>query len=138
MGHSIRAYLPIGKALFPGYRPRSRGDNTFGSVRLFVCLIYLWYWSGPPNFTCATVRMGLNIGQNMPHRYGQIPWHFMTHPSTWTAYNEFYYRNNMPRLASPGHFNVEDKLHVDFIERKSFQCKFPLQSVGWQISTFIQ
>ncbi len=36
----------------------------------------------------------------------------------------FYYRNNKPRLASLGYFNVEDKLHVDFIERSHFNAGF--------------
>ncbi len=27
-------------------------------------------------------------------------------------------------LVSPGHFNVESKLQVDFIEKKLFQCRF--------------
>ena len=33
----------------------------------------------------------------------------------------FYYRNNKPRLASPGHFNVEGKPQVDFIEQSDFK-----------------
>ena len=52
-----------------------------GKLLSLVNIQHSSWTTGPSwHFTRTTLRMDLNIGQNMPFWYGQIPWHFMTRP----------------------------------------------------------
>ena len=88
--------------------------------------MWLVYWSiRPVWFTLNNRQLTYDLADTVQFNLDSLQW-------------IFYCRNNKPSLASSCHYNVEDKWHVDFIERNSFQCRFLLESVGWQTSTFIQ